>query len=107
MLTRLFTAGAAAALLAPLALAAPAVATHDGSGPHARATDDSCPSGEVQPAHFADVAADNVHRGAIDCVVWWDVAAGRGQQEFAPGADVSREQMATFLRNLVLESGGT
>jgi uncharacterized delta-60 repeat protein len=103
---RLLAAGTAAALLAPLAVAGPAGATHDGSGPHARATDDSCPAGQVPPAFFTDVSRDNAHRDGIDCVVWWDVASGRGQ-DYAPAGEVSREQMATFLRNLVVESGGT
>ncbi len=106
MQSRLRASAVAAALLAPLALAGPAVATHDGSGPHARATDDSCPAGQVQPAFFPDVPRDNAHRNGIDCVTWWDVASGSGSS-YAPTAEVSREQMATFLRNLVLESGGT
>ena len=106
MLVRLRTAAAVAALVAPLGVVSPAGATHDGSGPHARATDDSCPPGQVQPALFTDVPRDNAHRAGIDCVAWWDVASGRGR-DYAPGAEVSREQMATFLRNLVIESGGT
>lgn len=107
MLVRLRTAAVAASLLAPLAVAVPAGATHDGSGPHARDTADSCPPGRVQPAHFSDVAADSVHRAGVDCVVWWDAASGRNVAEYAPTVEVTRGQMATFLRNLVVQSGGT
>ena len=101
------TAAAAAALVAPLVVAAPAGAGHDGSTPHARTADDSCPAGQVRPAHFADVDGGNAHAAAIDCVVWWGVAGGRTITDYAPAPDVRRDQMATFLRNLILRSGGT
>jgi uncharacterized delta-60 repeat protein len=104
---RFCTAAVAAALVAPLAFVAPAGASHDAGGPHARPTDGSCPATQVQPAHFTDVAADNAHRAGIDCLVWWRVASGLNTAEYAPGGDVTRGQMATFLRKLVVESGGT
>ncbi len=97
---------AAAALLASIVTTVPAAATHDGSGPHARATNDSCPAERVQPAFFGDVAAASTHRASIDCVVWWDVADGRSASQYAPLADVSRGQMATLLRNLLIRTGG-
>ena len=107
MFARFCALSVAAALAGPLALVPPAGASHDASGPHARPTDDACPSGQVQPAHFGDVAADNAHRAGIDCVVWWQVAGGMNVAEYGPGSDVTRGQMATFLRKLVVESGGT
>ncbi len=97
---------AAAALVASVLTTGPAAATHDGSGPHPRATDDSCPAARVQPTFFGDVAAASTHRSSIDCVVWWGVAAGRSASQYAPLADVSRGQMATLLANLLTRTGG-
>lgn len=74
--------------------------------PQARATDDSCPAGKVPPAGFADVHA-NVHASDIDCVVWWQVAAGTTASTYAPGAPVTRAQMATFIARLILQTGGS
>jgi hypothetical protein len=39
----------------------------------ARPTTASCPAGRVPASGFTDVTAGNVHRGAIDCITWWDV----------------------------------
>ncbi len=100
------TVSVAAALVAPLVLAGPAAATHDANGPHARSTDDSCPPAQVPPAHFSDVPGDNPHALGIDCVAWWDVTAGRSVSSYDPSALITREQMATFLRNLIVASGG-
>lgn len=51
--------------------------------------------------------AADLHGRAVDCVVWWKVARGRTATTYAPAADVSRGQMATFIANTVLASGGT
>ena len=102
------TASLAAILAASLlTVTGPAGASHDGSGPHARLSDDSCPAGQVQPAHFFDVADDEVHAAAIDCLVWYDVASGRSPLDYLPAVEVTRAQMARFVRNLVERSGGT
>jgi hypothetical protein len=70
-----------------------------------RAIDDSCPDGHAPQAGFADVASGSPHRLSIDCVAWWGVASGRSVREYAPGAAVSRAQMATFLAQAISESG--
>lgn len=73
----------------------------------ARSVDDSCPDGEV-PAHgFHDVEKGSTHDAAIACAVWWNVARGVGGDHFAPGRDVTRAQMASFMARLVVEGGGT
>jgi hypothetical protein len=46
-----------------------------------------------------------VHKASIDCLVFWNVARGRSFREYAPAADVTRAQMATFIANAVVESG--
>ena len=100
-------AAVAATLAATLVtLAGSAGASHDGSGPHARPSDDSCPPGQVQPAHFFDVADADAHAPAIDCLVWYDVASGRSPLDYLPAGEVTRAQMARFVRNLVERSGG-
>ena len=71
------------------------------AGAAARATDNSCPSGQVPPAGFSDVAPTNVHAGDIDCVVWWRVAAGTTSHTYNPSGQVNRGQMATFIARMI------
>src|SRR5438105_3808825 len=78
------------------------------AGAAARATDDSCPSGQVPPTGFTDVAPGNVHHDAIDCMVWWHVANGTGPHTYNPSGQVNRDQMASFLArvlDLLVEGG--
>ena len=67
----------------------------------ARATDNSCPSGQVPPAGFTDVPDNNVHKANIDCVVWWGVANGNGPNTYNPGGTVNRGQMASFIARML------
>jgi hypothetical protein len=55
---------------------------------------------EVLEDYFDD-DDDNVHEGAINALAALGLAAGRADRAYAPGADVLREQMATFLMRLV------
>jgi hypothetical protein len=84
---------------------APAPAPTSATTPQARTTDDACPSG-VPEDGFTDVPQGGAHEAAIDCIVWWRVAQGRTAQSYAPAADVTRAQMATFIANLIITSGG-
>lgn len=70
-----------------------------------RATDDSCPEGEVPSAGFADVAVGSTHQLSIDCIVAWEVARGTTPGQYTPAANVSRAQMATFIANAIINSG--
>ncbi len=72
-----------------------------------RSIDTACPQGSVPSGAFTDVAADNVHRRAIDCVAWRQIAQGTGDGRFAPTATVTRGQMATFAARLVTAAGGS
>lgn len=68
-------------------------------------TSRGCPDGRVPRADFTDT--DNtIHRAAIDCVVWWEVARGTGSRTYSPGLPVTRDQMASFIANLI-EAAGT
>jgi SpoIID/LytB domain protein len=71
-----------------------------------RDIDDACPS-EVPSGRYTDVPVDNVHRRAIDCATWWQVAQGRDDGTFDPSGPVTRGQMATFVARMVLAAGGT
>ena len=72
-----------------------------------RDTADACPAARVPGTGFGDVAASDVHRGAIDCVVWWNVANGATASRFNPSAPVTRDQLASFIARLIERSGGT
>jgi hypothetical protein len=92
----------AAAVTAPLLLATSSAAAPT---PQPRATDHSCPE-QIQEDGFHDVPQGAPHEAAIDCAVHWRLASGTSPTSYAPGAAVSRAQMATFLARLVERSGG-
>lgn len=56
---------------------------------------------EVPSAGFTDVAAGATHAFSIDCVVWYEVASGTSATTYTPGGNVKREQMATFIAQLI------
>jgi hypothetical protein len=66
----------------------------------------ACPATGVPAGGFADVDG-NVHAGAIDCAAWWRVAQGVSTTSFAPHRAVTRAQVATALRNLLVVTGVT
>lgn len=84
-------------------LLAPAAA----APPPARATDDSCPAGAVPEDALADVTAGAPHEDAVDCLLWWGVARGASRTAYAPEQGIRRDQMASFLLNLITASGGS
>jgi hypothetical protein len=56
---------------------------------------------------FNDVSSTDVHAAGIDCVAYYAVAGGFGDGSYRPGTPVSRGQMATFIANTILTSGGS
>ena len=56
----------------------------------------ACPTGEVPDAGFVDTAG-TAHARGIDCAAWWEIAAGRTDGTYGPGAPVTRAQMASFV----------
>ena len=84
------------ALLLTAVLAMPAAADFEGT----------CPEGETPPAGFVDVATDSVHAQAIDCIAWHEITLGVSEDRFAPGQDIRRDQMASFIGR-VIEATGT
>jgi hypothetical protein len=79
-----------------------------GAGAVGRGTELACPPGEVPPAGFVDVSSASTHFGAIECLAWWEITRGvdAGNTRYAPGASVSRGQMATFMARVIERSGG-
>lgn len=63
--------------------------------PPSRGLAGACPSG-VPSGGFRDTGS-TVHRDAIDCLAWWGVTSGVTPTSYAPGQQVSRAQMASFL----------
>lgn len=66
---------------------------------------DACPQPAVPAAGFPDVSADNVHRLTVDCLAWWGIT--RPVNGYKPGGEVTRGQMASFLRRVVEQTGGS
>jgi endoglucanase len=60
---------------------------------------EACPR-DVPSAGFRDTRG-SVHEEAIDCLRWWGITAGVGPDTFAPGDDVRRGQVATFLHRVL------
>ncbi|MDQ3461669.1 MAG: S-layer homology domain-containing protein [Actinomycetota bacterium] len=60
-----------------------------------------CTPEDVDDTGFVDVADDNLHRRAIDCVVRYGIASGTTATTYDPGQSVRRDQMATFVARLI------
>ena len=46
---------------------------------------------------FSDVAEDNVHADAIDCIAYYGVTVGKGDGTYAPSENVTAFQMGLFV----------
>lgn len=90
-----------AALVSPLA-AGPASAQTTASS---RSIAVTCPEGEVPPAGFTDVSAENVHSRAIDCLRHRGLTAGVGRNLYLPAGTVDRGQTAAFVARLLRNAG--
>jgi subtilisin family serine protease len=93
-----------AALAGAAPLAAPSVVSPPTTGQPAPAQpEQACPDG-LPSSGFGDVV-DNVHRGAIDCGVWYGLVKGTSATTYSPAAPVTRGQIATLLAGLVDRAG--
>ncbi len=54
-------------------------------------------NGSYPPSAFDDVSRTAVHVDGIDCVTWYEVAVGVGDNRFAPHRTITRGEMATFI----------
>ncbi|MBW3619893.1 MAG: S-layer homology domain-containing protein [Actinobacteria bacterium] len=66
----------------------------------------ACPGGDVSEDGFPDVAEGTVHEHAVDCVVWWEVAAGVRVDRYGPAWQLHRAQMASFMARVLAVTGG-
>ena len=68
----------------------------------ARSTDDVCPPpGEDEEQQFDDADKSQTHERHINCVAQYGIAQGVTLDEYRPLEDVRRDQMATFITNLI------
>jgi hypothetical protein len=61
---------------------------------------------DAPPDRFGDVAPTDVHANGIDCVAHYAVAGGFPDGTYRPAVAVDRGQMASFVANTILASGG-
>lgn len=71
-----------------------------------RSTAVTCPGGNVPEDGFTDVSAGSPHEQAVDCIVWWRIAQGRGGSEYGASLGVERGAMASFVANTIEAAGG-
>ena len=53
---------------------------------------------------YSDRADAGVHTRNVDCITWYGIAQGFPDGTYRPGTQVTRAQMATFLRRLISHS---
>jgi hypothetical protein len=63
----------------------------------ARSIDGACREAAQQVDRFDDVPTGSVHAGAVDCLWTYGIVQGRTASTYAPNAEVTRQQMATFV----------
>jgi hypothetical protein len=68
---------------------------------NATPSDTSDDTTEVPEDGFTDVPAANVHEFSIDCIVWYEVARGTSATTYNPAGDIKRDQMASFIAQLI------
>lgn len=73
---------------------------------NARGITHACPGVTASDASavFTDVAG-NAHAPGIACVVRWNVTSGRTATTYEPAGSVTRQQLATFVANMLREAG--
>lgn len=93
---------AAAAAIAALPALPASAAT-----PTALTPTHACPTGSVPEDWMVDVPASSTFESAVDCLVWWKIAAGFGSYTYQPATPITRGQMAKFLALAITSTGGT
>lgn len=100
-------AGALALGVLPLAMPASAQTTPLPSPPLDIV--DACPYDDTDPddvttqvpdAGFTDIGG-NIHEFTINCIVWYEVARGTSATTYSPANPVGRDQMASFIAQLI------
>ena len=64
-----------------------------------------CPAGTVPNPGFRDVTSGDVHRPAIACAAWWELARGTSAGRFSPTASLNRGQAAALIARLLTKTG--
>ncbi len=68
-----------------------------------RGIENACPAGTTLTS-FLDLLG-NTHAKSVGCVVYWAVASGRTPTTFEPDAAITRQQVATFIAQMLESSG--
>jgi hypothetical protein len=95
----------ALAVGAAAAMAATQVGVAAAEAPPERGIDRACSEEAQSSNRFGDVPQGATHAGAIDCLWNYEIVQGRvgddGTRLYDPGAEVTRQQMASFVANHV------
>ena len=92
----------ALAMVASVLVAAPAVAADDPE-PSLEATFTACV--DIESSGFTDVPAAHPNTGDIDCIAYYGITMGTGDNNYSPSMGVTREHMALFLTRLAARVG--
>ena len=92
------------ALVASL-FAVPAAAIDDDSKPNAEAATSACVAGATEDRGFSDVSEMHTFREAINCLAYYGVTIGYGDDTFGPDNDVTRGQMVLFMERAAAIAG--
>ena len=98
LIASLFAVGAAPAAAAPIDSTAVAQVS-------AFPLKTACLGPALADAGFTDVATDNAHRDAINCIAHYGITAGTGDGSFGAAHGVTRSQMALFLSAMATLAG--
>ena len=79
-----------------------AASAQDAESPDARGLDGACPAPADAAVEGADLSdSTGVHAEAIDCAADYGLVQGFEDGTYRPGTEVTRGQMATFIRNWI------
>jgi hypothetical protein len=69
-----------------------------------RGIDHACSGLQASSTTFTDTIG-NTHAAAITCLTQWGIASGKTTTTYEPNSPVTRQQLATFVRNMLQEAG--
>lgn len=70
-----------------------------------RGIDGACSTLQASVAGTFTDTVGTTHAPSITCLVGWGIASGRTATTYEPNAPVTRQQLATFVRNMLQEAG--
>ncbi len=93
----------ALAFIAALVVLPPSVATaQDGAETPSRLQYPLCPAGLAEQSSFSDLSVGETHAANVECLVHYGITQGTGEGEFSPQSQITRAQMASFMKRALL-----